>query len=182
MFAFIHKIVCVLRKFNCVWRLLQMIDTSDNKAKYDELKAYINQMKGEQGPLMPIMQKAQDIFGALTFDVQNFIAEEMQIPMSEIYGVATFYSQFALAPKGKHIIGVCMGTACYVKNSTPVLKKLEEELRINAGETTSDGLFTLEATRCLGCCGLAPVIMVDDQVYGRLIPDNIPGILKNYKE
>ena len=103
----------------------------------------INQMKGEQGPLMPIMQKAQDIFGALTFDVQNFIAEEMQIPMSEIYGVATFYSQFALAPKGKHIIGVCMGTACYVKNSTPV---------------------------------------VDDQVYGRLIPDNIPGILKNYKE
>ena len=155
---------------------------TNDAAKFDELKQYIADMKSEKGNLMPIMQKAQDIFGALTFEVQDCIAEELQIPMSEIYGVATFYSQFALVPKGKHIIGVCMGTACYVKNSAPVLKKLEDELDITAGNTTEDGKFTLEATRCLGCCGLAPVIMIDDQVYGRLVPDNIPGILKEYRD
>ena len=159
-----------------------MLDIAENQAKYDELKNFIDQKKTEQGPLMPIMQKAQEIFGALTFEVQQFIAEEMQIPMSDIYGVATFYAQFALEPKGKHIIGVCMGTACYVKNAEPVLRRLEKELDIPAGKTTPDGLFTLEATRCLGCCGLAPVIMVGDQVYGRLVPDDIPKIIKEYRE
>ena len=159
-----------------------MFDIDENKAKYDELQRFIDEKMTEPGPLMPIMQKAQDIFGALTFEVQHFIAEKMQIPMSEIYGVATFYSQFALEPKGKHIIGVCMGTACYVKNAEPVLRRLEKELGILAGKTTPDGRFTLEATRCLGCCGLAPVIMIDDQVFGRLVPDNIPNILKGYKE
>ena len=158
-----------------------MFDVAENKEKFDELKAYIAEKREENGPLMPIMQKAQEIFGALTFEVQRFIALELGIPMSDIYGVATFYSQFALEPKGKHIIGVCMGTACYVKNAEPVLKKLELELGVEAGKTTKDGLFTLESTRCLGCCGLAPVMMIDDQVYGRLVPDNIPGILKEYR-
>ena len=159
-----------------------MFTIAENQAKYDELNAFIQTMKAEPGPLMPIMQKAQEIFGALPFEVQHFIAEKMDIPMSDIYGVATFYSQFALEPKGKHVIGVCMGTACYVKNAEPVLHRLQEELNIKAGQTTNDGLFTLEATRCLGCCGLAPVIMIDDQVYGRLVPDNIPRILKGYTE
>lgn len=158
-----------------------MLGISEEKAKFDELAAYIDEMKGKPGPLMPVMQKAQDIFGALTFEVQQYIAEKMQIPMSDIYGVATFYSQFALEPKGKHVIGVCMGTACYVKNAEPVLHKLSEELNTPPGYTTKDGLFTLEATRCLGCCGLAPVIMVDDQVYGRLKPEDIPEILDKYR-
>lgn len=158
-----------------------MGQTAEQQAKFDELKAYIQDMKGELGALMPIMQKAQEIFGALPFDVQKFVAEEMQIPMSDIYGVATFYSQFALSPKGKHVIGVCMGTACYVRKAEGILNALGDELQTPPGETTADNLFTLEATRCLGCCGLAPVIMIDDQVYGRLKPDDIPGILKTYR-
>ena len=101
--------------------------------------------------------------------------------MSEIYGVATFYAQFALEPKGKHIIGVCLGTACYVRGSQAVLDELAKELEIEVGKTTSDGLFTLEATRCLGCCGLAPVMMIGEDVYGRLVPEDVPGIIAKYR-
>ena len=159
-----------------------MTNTAENHVKYDELKVYISEMMEKPGPLMPIMQKAQDIFGALSFDVQRFISEEMGIPMTDVYGVATFYSQFALEPKGKHVIGVCMGTACYVKKAEGVLNALADDLQTAPGNTTPDGLFTLEATRCLGCCGLAPVIMIDDQVYGRLKPEDIPGILDIYRK
>lgn len=157
------------------------MSNAELKGKYDELSTYIESMNETPGALMPIMQRAQDIFGSLTFDVQKFVAEKMQIPMSDIYGVATFYSQFALSPKGQHIIGVCMGTACYVKKAEGILNALEAELTVPAGETTEDRLFTLEATRCLGCCGLAPVIMIDDQVYGRLKPEDIPDIINKYK-
>ncbi len=153
---------------------------TDDKAKTAELLAYIDSVKDTKGPLMPIMQKAQDIFGCLPIEVQDFIAEELDIPMTDVYGVATFYSQFALKPKGDHVIGVCMGTACYVKNAQPILEKLSKELGIKEGETTADNKFTLEATRCLGCCGLAPVIMIDDSVYGKLTPEDIPEILKQY--
>ena len=152
----------------------------DEKLKRSELVSFIEEQKKKKGPLMPVMQKAQDIYGALTIDVQELIAEELGIPMSDVYGVATFYSQFSLEPKGKHVIGVCMGTACYVKNVEKILDRLSEELKIGPGQTTPDGKFTLEPTRCLGCCGLAPVIMIDDQVYGRLTPGDIPGILANY--
>lgn len=158
-----------------------MGNTAEVQAKFDELKNYIGEVISKPGPLMPVMQKAQDIFGSLPFDVQRFIAEEMKIPMTDVYGVATFYSQFALEPKGKHVIGVCMGTACYVKKAEGILNALEDELQIPPGGTTPDALFTLEATRCLGCCGLAPVIMIDDQVYGRLKPEDISGIVGLYK-
>ncbi len=151
-----------------------------DKTKLTELDAFIDEMKQKPGPLMPIMQKAQDIFGALTIEVQGYIAEAMQIPMSDIYAVATFYSQFALEPKGKYIVGVCMGTACYVRNSQNVLDELEKVLAVAPGKTTPDKKFTLEATRCLGCCGLAPVIMINDRVYGRLTPDDIEGIIAEY--
>ena len=149
--------------------------------KYDELSAFAAQMKEKPGPLMPVMQKAQDIFGSLPFDVQRFVAEKLDIPMTDVYGVATFYSQFALEPKGKHVIGVCMGTACYVKNAENILNALADDLQTSPGLTTVDNLFTLEATRCLGCCGLAPVMMIDDQVYGRLKSDDIHDILKRYR-
>ena len=158
-----------------------MGNTAEVQAQYDELKGFIAEMMKKPGPLMPVMQKAQELFGSLSFDVQKFIAEEMQIPMTDIYGVATFYSQFALEPKGKHVIGVCMGTACYVKKSEGILNALGDELQTAPGGTTPDALFTLEATRCLGCCGLAPVIMIDDQVYGRLKPEDIPGIIDLYR-
>jgi NADH:ubiquinone oxidoreductase subunit E len=161
--------------------LIDMAEATEAQAKFDELDAYIAKMKGVPGPLMPVMQKAQDVFGALSFEVQEFIAARMDIPMSDVYGVATFYSQFALEPKGEHIIGVCMGTACYVKNSENILNALADELQTGPGLTTKDGQFTLEATRCLGCCGLAPVIMVDDQVFGRLKPEDIAGIVKQYR-
>ena len=149
--------------------------------KVDELKSFIEEMKQKPGPLMPVMQKAQDIFGCLSFPVQELIATEMDIPMSDIYGVATFYSQFALEPKGEHVIGVCMGTACYVKNSQHVLEELTKVLEIEPGKTTADRKFSLEATRCLGCCGLAPVMMIDDQVYGRLVPEDVKGIVEKYR-
>lgn len=153
----------------------------ENKEKYEALQNVINELKNEPGALMPIMQRAQDIFGYLPEEVQNYIAKELDIPVSDIYGVATFYAQFNLEPKGKYIISVCMGTACYVKGSQLVLDKLEEVLEIPAGRTTADGLFTLNATRCLGACGLAPVMMINDDVYGRLTENEIPGILAKYK-
>ncbi len=152
----------------------------DDRRLKEELIRFIEEQKGRNGPLMPVMQKAQNLFGALTIDVQEIIAEHLKIPMSDIYGVATFYSQFALEPKGKHIVSVCMGTACYVKNIEKIMDKLVDVLKVAPGETTPDNKFTLEPTRCLGCCGLAPIIMVDDQVYGRLSPADVPGIIAAY--
>lgn len=153
----------------------------NEKNDFTALYSYIDDVKEEPGNLMPIMQKAQELYGAIGFEVQKAISEKMEIPMSDIYGVATFYSQFALTPKGKHLISVCMGTACYVRGSDAILAELEDQLGVAAGETTSDNHFTLEATRCLGCCGLAPVIMIDDQVFGGLEPGDIEGILKQFQ-
>ena len=153
----------------------------ENKEKFEALQKVIDELRNEPGALMPIMQRAQDIFGYLPEEVQNYIAKELDIPVSDIYGVATFYAQFNLEPKGKYIISVCMGTACYVKGSQKVLDKLEEVLEVPAGRTTADGVFTLNATRCLGACGLAPVIMVNDDVYGNLTPNEIPGIIAKYR-
>ena len=155
---------------------------NNNMDKYAALKQVIDELRDEPGCLMPIMQQAQDIFGYLPEDVQNIIAKELDIPVSDVYGVATFYAQFNLEPKGKYIISVCLGTACYVKGAQLVLDELEKELGVPAGSTTPDGLFTLNATRCLGACGLAPVMMINDDVYGNLIPDMIPGILAKYRQ
>ncbi len=128
------------------------------------------------------MQEAQSIFGYLPLEVQKFMAEEMGVPIREIYGIATFYAQFSLQPKGKHVISVCMGTACYVKNAQKVLDMLKAELNVEIGKTTEDGLITLEATRCLGCCGLSPAITVDRDVYGDVKPEMIPDIVDRYRE
>lgn len=149
--------------------------------QYEALRAVIAEHKGEQGALMPILQSAQSIFGYVPEEVQRFIAEGLGVTLSEVYGVATFYSQFSLEPNGEHIIGVCLGTACYVKGSQKVLDRLAEELDVEVGKTTKDGKFTLNATRCLGACGLAPVMMIGDEVYGRLVPDDIPDILAKYR-
>ena len=154
----------------------------DMKDKYEQLQQVIAELKDQPGALMPVLQKAQGIFGCVPMDVQKIIAEGLGVTLSEVYGVATFYSQFRLEPNGKYTISVCLGTACYVKGSQKVLDRLSEELKIPVGDTTDDGLFTLQATRCLGACGLAPVMTVNDEVYGRLVPDDIPGILAKYKE
>lgn len=157
------------------------IDIVENKANFDELLSYIEAQDVSQGVLMQTLHKAQELFGYLPIEVQKFISEKTGIPMAEIYGVATFYTQFSLEPKGKHTVGVCMGTACYVKNAQLVLDKLVSELGIPVGATTEDDLFTLEATRCLGCCGLAPVMMVGETVYGKVDPKDIPDIVNSYR-
>ncbi len=154
----------------------------ETNEKFELLNQAIEELRDQPGALMPVMQRAQNIFGCVSMDVQKVIAEKLGVTLSEVYGVATFYSQFKLKPAGKYTISVCLGTACYVKGSQKVLDRLSEELNIPVGDTTADGLFTLQATRCLGACGLAPVMTVNDEVYGGLTPDDIPGILEKYRE
>ncbi len=149
---------------------------------FDAVKQIIAEYKDQPGCLMPILQKTQEAYGFLPFEIQNVIAEGLDISLSEVYDVATFYSQFTLTKKGKYSVKVCMGTACYVKNSQGILDKLSEILNVPIGGTTPDYRFTLEATRCLGCCGLAPVIMINDDVYGGLIPDDLAAIIDKYRE
>ena len=152
--------------------------TKEQEAK---LRAIIAELKDERGCLTPIMQKAQDIYGYLPIEVQTIIADELHIPLEKVYGVATFYAQFALYPKGKYKISVCLGTACYVKGSGDLYNALMEKLGIAGGECTADGKFSLEACRCIGACGLAPVLTVNDDVYGRLTVDDLDGILAKYE-
>ncbi len=152
------------------------------QAKTAELVAFIEEHKNVDGPLMPIMQKAQELFGYLSLETQELIADSLGIPLTEVYGVATFYAQFSLKPKGEYIISVCTGTACYVKGAQAVLDKVVEILGIGVGETTPDGKFTIQDTRCLGCCGLAPVMTINEDVYGRLTPADIKDILDKYKD
>jgi NADH:ubiquinone oxidoreductase subunit E len=146
-----------------------------------QLKAVIAECAHDKSLLMHVMQQAQGIYGYLPFEVQAAIADGMDIPLEHIYGVSTFYAQFALAPKGKYNISVCLGTACYVKGAQDVLNKVMEELGIGSGECTEDGLFSIEACRCIGACGLAPVMMINDDVYGNLTPAQIPGIIEKYR-
>jgi len=147
----------------------------------ERLRRVIAEHKGKPGATMPVLQAAQDIFGYLPEEVQIMIAEGLEIPLSEVYGVVSFYTQFSLNPKGKYQISVCLGTACYVKGAADVLQAVEQKLGISPGGITPDGLFSLDACRCIGACGLAPVMMINDDVYGRLTPGQVPGILDNYK-
>ena len=144
------------------------------------LMKVIEEHKGQKGALMPVLQGAQEIYGYLPIEVQKMVSLGLDIPLEEIYGVATFYSQFTLNPKGKYKISVCLGTACYVKGSGSIFNKLEEKLGISSGMCTPDGKFSLDACRCIGACGLAPVLTVNDDVYGRLTVDDIDTILAKY--
>ena len=145
-----------------------------------ELKKAIAELKDQRGALMPIMQKAQAIYGYLPYEVQKMIADETGAPIEKIYGVATFYAQFTLNPKGKYRISVCLGTACYVKGGDKIWDALRKKLGINEGECTSDGRFSLDSCRCIGACGMAPVMMINDDVYGRLTVDQLDSILEKY--
>ena len=146
------------------------------------LDAVIAEHKTQAGALMPVLQKAQDIYGYLPVEVQKHIAAELYIPYSEVFGVVTFYSQFQLNPKGAHPVAVCLGTACYVKGSGIIMEKLEEMLGIKSGAITSDLRFSLDATRCIGACGLAPVMTIGEDVYGRLEPSMLKDILAKYQD
>ncbi|MDD6056975.1 MAG: NADH-quinone oxidoreductase subunit NuoE [Clostridiales bacterium] len=158
----------------------QCVPFRGTKEQEAALREAIDLLKDTKGALMPIMQKAQEIYGYLPIEVQTMISDEMGIPLEKIYGVSTFYSQFVLQPRGQYHISVCLGTACYVKGSGDILKKLEELLGIANGECTPDGKFSLDSCRCVGACGLAPVMMINDEVYGKLTVDEIAGILEKY--
>jgi NADP-reducing hydrogenase subunit HndA len=151
------------------------------KAQEEQLDAVIAKLKGTPGALMPVLQQAQEIYGYLPIEVQKMIALKMDVSIEEVYGVSTFYSQFVLNPKGDVAIAVCLGTACYVKGSGDILNKITEILGLPAGSTTPDGKYSLEATRCIGACGLAPVLTINNEVYGRLVPADMEGILAKYK-
>jgi len=158
----------------------QVAAFTGTKEQEQELLSVIETYRDTQGALMPILQKAQDIYGYLPIEVQQIIAEKANISMAEIYGVVTFYTQFSLYPKGEYKVALCMGTACYVKGAGPILDKIKTNLGIEVGECSPDGKFSLDATRCIGACGLAPVLTVNDDVYGRLTLDDIDGILEKY--
>ncbi len=146
-----------------------------------KLQTVLAEANGDKSRLMAVMQEAQEIYGYLPYEVQQMIAEGLNVPMEKVYGVATFYAQFALSPKGKYNISVCLGTACYVKGSGDVLDKICQIVGIQPGECSADGKYSVEACRCIGACGLAPVMTINDDVYGRLTTDMIPGILAKYE-
>jgi NADP-reducing hydrogenase subunit HndA len=151
------------------------------KEQEEQLRAMIAKLKDEKGALMPILQHAQEIYGYLPIEVQQIISDETNVPMGRIFGVVTFYSQFNLYPKGEYKISVCLGTACYVKGSGDIYNKLVEKLGINGGECSADGKFSLDACRCIGACGLAPVMMINEEVYGNLVVEDIDRILEQYQ-
>lgn len=151
------------------------------KAQEEQLNAVIEELRGTPGALMPVLQQAQEIYGYLPIEVQKMVAIKMGVSLEEVFGVSTFYSQFVLNPKGEISIAVCMGTACYVKGSGDLLDKITEVLGLPVGSTTPDGKYSLEATRCIGACGLAPVLTINNEVYGRLQKSDIEGILAKYK-
>ena len=152
--------------------------TPEQEAK---LRAVIDANKHDSSALMGVMHQAQEIYGYLPMEVQAIIAEGMNVPLEKVYGVATFYAQFSLSPKGKYNISVCLGTACYVKGSGDILDRITQEIGVASGETSADGYYSVDATRCIGACGLAPVLTINDEVYGRLVPNDMPGILAKYK-
>ena len=153
--------------------------TKEQEAKLMEV---IAQHKDEAGATIPVLHKAQEIYGYLPIEVQQMISDGLGVPLAEIYGIVTFYTQFSLNPKGEYVIGVCLGTACYVKGSGDIIEKCKEILGIDVGECTPDGKFSIEATRCIGACGLAPVLTVNDEVYGRLTVDDVDDILAKYAD
>ncbi len=152
-----------------------------NQEAKDKIYEIIAAHKDKPGLLIPILHEVQEFYGYLPFEVQKLIAEELNIPLADIYGVVTFYSRFSLTPVGKYKVGVCMGTACYVKGSDKVLEEFKKQLGLEVGETSEDGMFSLEATRCIGACGLAPVITVNEDVYGKLFAEDVKDIVEKYK-
>jgi NADH:ubiquinone oxidoreductase subunit E len=161
---------------------LSSIPFAGTPEQEEQLKAVIEKNKDDKSMLMHVMQEAQGIYGYLPYEVQVMIAEGMDVPLEKVYGVATFYAQFSLSPKGEYDISVCLGTACYVKGSQQILDKISEVLGIGAGECSADGKFSLEACRCIGACGLAPVFTINGEVYGKVTADDIPGILAKYMD
>lgn len=156
------------------------VEVSEQQKK--EILAIVDKYKGTEGALIPVLHEVQEYFGYLPIEVQEIISDSLKVPLAEIYGVVSFYTQFTVQPKGKYAVNVCLGTACYVKGSAKILEKFEETLGIKAGETTADGMFSIDACRCVGACGLAPVSMINGEVYGKLVQDDVKTICEKYME
>lgn len=160
---------------------LTTVEFRGTKEQEAELLAVIEKHSGEKGAMMPILQEAQDIYGYLPIEVQKIIADKTGVSLEEIYGIVSFYAQFKLNPNGEVAVAVCLGTACYVKGSGDILDEISKELDLPVGSTSPDGKYSLEATRCIGACGLAPVLTVNGEVYGRLTKADVPDILAKYR-
>jgi NADH:ubiquinone oxidoreductase subunit E len=155
-----------------------------DKINYDELKAFIDTLRDKpyfESYLIAVLHKAQELYGYLSRETMDFVSVEMQIPTANIWGVATFYHFFNLKPRGKYTVSVCMGTACYVKNAAGILDALKRELNIAVGEVSKDGMFSLQEARCVGACGLAPVIMIENEIYGELTPESVVEVINQYR-
>ena len=160
---------------------LATVPFKGTKEQEEKLREVIKNHTGENGAVIPVLHEAQDIYGYLPIEVQKIISEGLNVPLAEIYGIVTFYTQFSLYPKGTYEVSVCLGTACYVKGSGTILEKIKERLGIDVGQCTPDGKFSLNSTRCIGACGLAPVMTVNDAVYGRLTPADLDDIFAKYQ-
>lgn len=159
-----------------------MCNCCDTDKRFDELAGFIASLPDKRGELITVLHKAQSIFGYLPREIQEFVAEKMDLPLAKVYGVVKFYSFFTMQPKGRFPISVCMGTACYVRGAEEVTHELAKQLGIAVGEVTEDGKFSLDTLRCVGACGLAPVVIVGEKVYGRVTPADVAGILADYAE
>ncbi|MCL2816399.1 MAG: NADH-quinone oxidoreductase subunit NuoE [Oscillospiraceae bacterium] len=155
---------------------------TEQQHAYAQIANIIDLYKNKQGSLIQVLHLAQEIYGYLPLELQEFIAKNMDIPLSEVSGVVSFYSFFSTVPRGKHTIRVCLGTACYVRGGKRVVEHLQQKLGIDLGETTGDGLFTLEVARCIGSCGLAPAMMIDEKVYKQVNVNKLDSILSDYKD
>ena len=159
-----------------------MCNCCETDKRFDELAEFIASLPDKRGELITVLHKAQSIFGYLPREIQEFVAEKMELPLAKVYGVVKFYSFFTMQPKGRFPISVCMGTACYVRGAEEVTQELVKQLGIGVGEVTEDGKFSLDTLRCVGACGLAPVVIVGEKVYGRVTPADVAGILADYAE
>lgn len=159
----------------------QAVHIPDNE-QYRELKQFIEASRDVPGPLIQVLHRAQKIFGYLPLEVQHFVARELDVPLSKVFGVVTFYNFFRLDPIGEHIVNMCLGTACHVKGASDIIKALEKELGVKVGGTTADRFFTLSTARCFGACGLAPAIMIDEDVHHRVKPVKTREILARYRD
>lgn len=153
-----------------------------SKEMYDELEQFIDAIPNKKDAVIASLHKAQEICGYLPREVQEFIAEKLGVSATDVYGVVTFYSYFTQTPKGKYAINVCLGTACFVRGADKIVTELEKKLGIHVGETSEDGMFSLDGLRCVGACGLAPVVMVNEKVYGKIQPKDVKKILANYND
>ena len=155
-----------------------------NKLKesgFRELETFINSLDTKKGSLISVLHKAQGIFGYLPREVQEFVADKLNESLANVYGVVSFYSYFIMVPKGEHAVAVCMGTACYVRGADKVLNEFQKQLGIKSGETSVDGKFSIDALRCVGACGIAPVVLVGEKVYKKVEPNEVKGIIEEYK-